>query len=394
VSIEPTERLEITYFSITPEFSITTTASIAYALYRHNLIEISPRKISILFLILIPTFITLTYIFRNQIFSFFQLYLTSGALAISIIGIIELALYFLMLAIYAPYKTATPADIREDVRLYAESKSRLKKSKASIPNPTGESSMDTPGKSPLNKSLEELKLDAEKTESHNLELGIKRYYMNVVIEYELVRKIILIAVPLFIILTTLSFVEPKVRLSFGVLMDIPLFKNGGTESELLYALLSGLWAGLFFTVSGGLLRMLFWLGRKSFRYNFAKGSAIFCRENQESHAKLEYLMLSLNSYNRFLQRILKLKINELALSKIVKSTLNEYRKIDTVSSYFDSEDTLYPATQLNSPELVPTNDEFLVKGKTERSDIIKEWGAVSAALIPLAITVIKELFYP
>ena len=84
----------------------------------------------------------------------------------------------------------------------------------------------------------------------------------------------------------------------GILIDIPLFQKVKHPQGVFYELLSALWAGLFFTVSGGLLRILFWLGRKDFRYNFARGCAILSKDHKDSPAKLEYLMLSLNSYNK------------------------------------------------------------------------------------------------
>ena len=40
------------------------------------------------------------------------------------------------------------------------------------------------------------------------------------------------------------------------------------------------------------------------------------------------------------------------------------------------------------------NDEIFVKGKVEMLDIVKEWGAVSAVVIPLIVTVVKQIFFP
>jgi cadmium resistance protein CadD (predicted permease) len=81
--------------------------------------------------------------------------------------------------------------------------------------------------------------------------------------------------------------------------------------------------------------MLFWLGRKDFRYNFARGCAIISNEHEDGHTKLEYLILSLNSYDKFLQRTLRVKINELIHLKIMKIALNNSEKIRTINSYFD-----------------------------------------------------------
>ena len=136
-----------------------------------NLIELSPRKISLVFLVLIPAFIAFTYLFRNQIFSFFQMY-WSGALAIMMIGIIQVVLYLIMLAIYAPYGTTEPKDL-------------LSRVPDKIPDDLFKSGIL--GFYTLSKN---------------------QYYINTVIEYWLVRKIILIAIPLFYNLNDLVICRP------------------------------------------------------------------------------------------------------------------------------------------------------------------------------------------
>jgi hypothetical protein len=312
-----------------------------------NLIELSPRKISLVFLVFIPAFIAFTYLFRNQIFSFFQIYWMAGALAIMMIGIVEVVLYLIMLAIYAPYGTTGP---KGNIRLVYRDKV--------------------------------------------FSFAAEQYYQNTVIEYWLVRKIILIAIPLFIILTTLSFADPQIKMPLGILIDIPLFQKVKHSQEIFYQLLSALWAGLFFTASGGLLRILFWVGRKNFRYNFARGCAILSKHRQDSPAKLEYLMLSMNSYNKFLQRTIRVKMNESIQSKIAKATLNNPEKINQIDSYFDFEDNLGPAKELSKlSDLNLANDEFFVKAKVEMLDIVKEWGAVSAVVIPLIVTIVKQILF-
>jgi hypothetical protein len=43
------------------------------------------------------------------------------------------------------------------------------------------------------------------------------------------------------------------------------------------------------------------------------------------------------------------------------------------------------------PILNLVNGEFFVRAKREIGDIIKEWGAVAALVIPLVVTVVKEI---
>jgi hypothetical protein len=68
------------------------------------LVKPTPRT-SIFFLITVPCYIALTYLFRFEIFSFFETYSKSGGLVIFVIGLSEVVLYLLMLIIYVPYST-------------------------------------------------------------------------------------------------------------------------------------------------------------------------------------------------------------------------------------------------------------------------------------------------
>jgi hypothetical protein len=110
--------------------------------------------------------------------------------------------------------------------------------------------------------------------------------------------------------------------------------------------------------------MLFWLGRKEFRFNFAKGCAFFSKVRLDNHTKLEYLVLSLNSYNKFLQRTVGVRMNELIQSTIARAAINNPERINEIASFFDSQDRLSAATQMSKmPILNLINDKFFVKAK-------------------------------
>lgn len=81
--------------------------------------------------------------------------------------------------------------------------------------------------------------------------------------------------------------------------------------------------------------------------------------------------------------------------KITKIALDNSKKIKMINSYFDSIDRLSPATELSKDsELLPVDSEFFVKGKVQGTELLKEWGVISAAVIPLIVTVIKAVFFP
>jgi hypothetical protein len=163
------------------------------------------------------------------------------------------------------------------------------------------------------------------------------FFKNVVLEYRLVKKIIYVALPLFIILTSLSFIQQNITLPFGLLIENSSQVRPSPIS--IYDILSAIWIGLFFTVSGGLLRMLFWLGRKEFRYNFAVGCAEMSQDKEEGQDKeeeqqLEYLLLSLESYNKYLRGLLKLRVNDLIFSNIALIYFDHKDEIKGIAASF------------------------------------------------------------
>lgn len=367
-----------------------------------GLIELSPRKTSLTFLVFIPLFIALTYLFSDQIFFFFQEHFMSGQLALLTIGITQVILYFIMLAVYAPYRTTVPLGVKNYETALQMFKSLRKDPKLAQLNDAvaQKAALNIDKMAPLVKAALGFLPPPFNTIANGFFSGFSQnnYYKNVVIEYWLVKKILFIAIPLFIILTTSSFADQRIKMPLGLLIDIPIYEKSISENyqkEIFYQLLSALWAGLFFTVSGGLLRMLFWLGRKDFRYNFARGCAIISKGHKDKHFKLEYMMLSLNSYDKFLQRTLRVKINELIYLKIMNVVLNNSDKINAIDSHFDSIDRLFPATELSKDsDLQLADNEFFVKGKVQATELLKEWGVVSAAVIPLIVTIIKATFFP
>jgi hypothetical protein len=149
---------------------------------------------------------------------------------------------------------------------------------------------------------------------------------NIVVEYEYIKKITFVALPFFIVLTATSFVDHNIRIPSLLLTEYPFTASFSPMPISIYEVLSSLWAALFFVVSGVLLRMLFWLGRKEFRYYFARGCAKRSRR-EYGIRQIRYVMLALDYYNRYLQTV---------------------------------------------------------------RQIIIEWGAVAATVIPLLATIIKE----
>jgi len=121
-------------------------------------------------------------------------------------------------------------------------------------------------------------------------------------------------------------------------------------------------------------------------------------ESQEKDVQpLEYLLLSLESYNKYLRRLLKLRINEIIFSKITLLYFDDKAEIKAIAASFKTEaeagvlsPVKYLSDQIKAKKLcLPINEIFLVPGEEPVQQIIKEWIAVSAAVIPLFITLVK-----
>jgi hypothetical protein len=99
---------------------------------------------------------------------------------------------------------------------------------------------------------------------------------------------------------------------------------------------------------------------------------------------------ALNSYNKYLKRTLKLQINNIdqICSKIISDhLLDKPEFVYSIWSGFQDTDKLMPTTLLLNMVGIENREQFLKKEPL--LDKIKEWGALSAAIIPLVISVIQ-----
>jgi len=127
---------------------------------------------------------------------------------------------------------------------------------------------------------------------------VKRGFESAISEFDLVRKILYVAVPLLIFFTVIDFLKPLFE-QFVSDETISLF----TENIIFYSARGF----LFLTVLAGLLKMAFALSRKRFRLYFAKGCLSIAKNSNDEVEKMEFLIKGLNSYNSFLKRHIKLE---------------------------------------------------------------------------------------
>ena len=209
---------------------------------------------------------------------------------------------------------------------------------------------------------------------------IKRGFESAVSEFELVRKILYVAIPLLIFFTVIDLLKPLFELFVPEEIVSML-----TENILFYSAR----AFLFLTVLAGLLKAVFALSRKRFRLYFAKGCLSIAKNSNDEVEKMEYLIKGLDSYNSFLKRHIKLEINEIKKIYSKITTLPAKEKIDTVSRIiqsFESGDTLEPVRYLSTLHDNKT-ELFLAEEPLEKK--IKLQVTYAAGIIPVILTVIQ-----
>ena len=208
---------------------------------------------------------------------------------------------------------------------------------------------------------------------------IKRGFESAVSEFELVRKILYVAIPLLIFFTVIDLLRPLFE-QFVSDEIVSMLTN-----NIVFYSARGF---LFLTVLAGLLKMAFALSRGRFRLYFAKGCLSITKSSNDEVERMEYLIKGLNSYNSFLKRHIKLGINEIKKIYSRITILPAKEKSDTVNriiTSFESGDTLEPVRYLSS--LHEGKELFLGEESFEQK--IKLQVTYAAGIIPVILTVIQ-----
>ena len=251
----------------------------------------------------------------------------------------------------------------------------------------------------------------------------ERGYNAAVVEYDYVKKILYVAVPLFIILTILPLAGPHLQ----PIVNNYLLLNLETQfQDPAYKISQAI---VFLIVFSGLLKLIFAIGRKKFRLYYAIGCFWILRHlkpntRKDEVQKLSYVIKGLNSYNMYLHRHLNLHISGIRSIYSKISALPREKKdkvIEGISESFLPEqvktDSLGPARFLY--EFATGKQEKLVRAKEKQEEAgvkekekqeeqraieegfltsrplfakIKDWAALVAVVIPLGIAIVELYF--
>jgi hypothetical protein len=211
----------------------------------------------------------------------------------------------------------------------------------------------------------------------------KKYSKDKTKEYRCVKKIILIEISILIILTILNY--------FYLLSPDLLHSDEFTYWIVGY--LSNLNYFIAYAVTGGLLWIAFNHTNKEFNYYLARG----CFENigeKNEVSKIEYVERGLKYYNRYLEKVLKLQINDIdeVISKILADPgVDKYMAIEWICKAFESKEKLKPVSSISTILNIQEVQKFLVKERMGQK--IKDIGTyVLASIIPAAASLIPILY--
>jgi hypothetical protein len=212
----------------------------------------------------------------------------------------------------------------------------------------------------------------------------ERGYEAAVTEFNLVKKILYIAVPLLIFLTVINLIQPFLENFFPTRQFIvPV-----TENIVFYSARGF----LFLAVLAGILKMVFALGRKRFRLYYAKGCMVLVKKSKDEVEKMGYLIMGLNSYNSYLRRYINLQIKDVKKIYSKLATLPDRDKDESIAKImesFDTGDTLEPLRYLTRFKDTES-DVFLVEEPL--FDKIKTQITYAIGVIPVLLTILERVF--
>jgi hypothetical protein len=127
--------------------------------------------------------------------------------------------------------------------------------------------------------------------------------------------------------------------------------------------------------------------RKDFGFHLARAYYIVSFQKEDSVEKFKYLTLVLDTYNRFLENNLKLKIKDIMRIYSIMMSVTGEQKIKIRESIGKAleKDKLELARQLAELSSLPDKEEFLIK---ERSVLNQQFKDVLTILIPAAISIV------
>jgi hypothetical protein len=148
----------------------------------------------------------------------------------------------------------------------------------------------------------------------------------------------------------------------------------------------------FFVVGSALLKIILLIARKEFRFYLAKVLFRVILKKEDEAEKIKYLVNTLNSYNKYVRRILGLEINDLnkIYSKILSDPdLDKNYWIKQLSIAFEDSDKFKTIKCLSGLLNNTDTEHFLAKEPVGKK--IEDWAKILGTAVSTVAAIIGVL---
>ena len=216
---------------------------------------------------------------------------------------------------------------------------------------------------------------------------------NAVFEYKILKRIVYVLSPFFVY-GLIFLITQRIFLQ-NPMLEIMNF----LPSSFVFYFFLIIIVPSFFIVGSALIKILYLISRRQFRYYFAKAYFSMLLKGEDHVEKTRYLVEALNSYNKYLRRNLGLQINDLKriYSKFLSDpSLNKNIAIEELSSAIKNSDKLRLITSLSNLLKIQDTDLFLVREPLRKR--LQDWatliGTVASALAAIVGAIATTILRP
>jgi hypothetical protein len=221
---------------------------------------------------------------------------------------------------------------------------------------------------------------------HSTILPTEKYFKlkgfeNAIIEFEYVKKILIVAAFLLVIIEVNIVIMNAYYSARG--FDTDLAKSITFRFEL-----EGIVAITLFIVLTTFLKIIFQIAKKEFRFYSAKAYFIIALKLDDDYKKVRYFKNGLDSYNKYLRRRLKFDIKDIkkVYSKFLYADTTEKQEItNSVCESLEDRDRLKVARYLSTLSKIPETELFVSESILQK---LKTIGAFLAVAIPIVLSII------
>jgi hypothetical protein len=201
----------------------------------------------------------------------------------------------------------------------------------------------------------------------------KRKPERAIFEYKVVKRIIYVLFPMFVLAVAL--------ITFEAIQENPLKYIIGSLDYVTESILISILAAIFFAFASALLRNILLNSRKHFKFYLARLCLKAMSRVEDDLERMNYLIEGLGFYNRYIRRTLGLQINDpkIIYSKIIADgALDRNYIMKELCEAFKDCDKLKPIRCLAVLLDIPNPEHFLVKESIGKR--LEDWGGTIGTL--------------